>query len=212
MPVELISSGPVHAAGSLLLAHGAGVDASFPFMEFIANGLSDRDWRVHSFDFPYMVKRRLKGRTSPPDRPDVLLGAFRDAIDQLNPEQPLVIGGKSMGGRIASLLLDELHDISAVAAGVCLGYPFHPLGKPAQLRTQHLVEMTAPCLIVQGERDAMGRVEEVSGYGLSSAVRLQWIPDGDHSFTPRKRSGRSEEQNLELVIDHVHQFLQSVCC
>ena len=96
-------------------------------MEFIANGLSDRDWRVHRFDFPYMVKRRLKGRTSPPDRPDVLVGAFRDAIDQLNPVQPLVIGGKSMGGRIASLLLNELHVISAVAAGVCLGYPFHPL-------------------------------------------------------------------------------------
>ena len=212
MPVEFISSGPVHAAGSLLLAHGAGVDAASPFMEAIANGLSARDWRVHRFDFPYMIKRRLTGRTSPPDRPDVLLGAFRDAVDQLNPVQPLVIGGKSMGGRIASLLLDELHDISAVAAGVCLGYPFHPLGKPAQLRTQHLVEMTAPCLIVQGERDAMGRVEEVPGYGLSSAVRLQWIPDGDHSFTPRKRSGRTEEQNLDLVIDHVHQFLHSVCC
>ena len=212
MPVEFISSGPVHAAGSLLLAHGAGVDASSPFMEAIANGLSDRGWRVHRFDFPYMVKRRLTGRTSPPDRANVLLGAFRDAIDQLNPAQPLVIGGKSMGGRIASLLLDEFHETSAVAAGVCLGYPFHPLGKPAQLRTQHLVEMTAPCLIVQGERDAMGRVEEVSGYGLSSAVRLQWIPDGDHSFVPRKRSGRTEEQNLELVIDHVHQFLHSVCC
>ena len=105
-----------------------------------------------------------------------------------------------------------MHDISAVAAGICLGYPFHPLGKPAQLRTQHLVEMTAPCLIVQGERDAMGRVEEVHGYGLSSAVRLQWIPDGDHSFTPRKRSGGTEEQNMDLVIDHVHEFLHSVCC
>ena len=72
--------------------------------------------------------------------------------------------------------------------------------------------MTAPCLIVQGERNAMGRVEEVHGYGLSSAVRLQWIPDGDHSFTPRKRSGRTEEQSMDLVIDHVHEFLHSVCC
>ena len=211
MSVEFISSGPVHAAGSLLLAHGAGVDASSPFMEAIANDLSDRDWRVHRFDFPYMLKRRLTGRTSLPDRPDVF-ARFSDTIEQLNPVQPLVIGGKSMGGRIASLLLDELHDISAVAAGICLGYPFHPLGKPAQLRTQHLVEMTAPCLIVQGERDAMGRVEEVPGYGLSSAVSLQWIPDGDHSFTPRKRSGRTEEQNMDLVIDHVHEFLHSVCC
>ena len=83
-----------------------------------------------------------------------------------------------MGGRIASLLLNELHANSVVAAGVCLGYPFHPLGKPEVLRTQHLRGMTAPCLIVQGERDAMGQMNDVAGYDLSSAVRLRWIPDG----------------------------------
>ena len=212
MYVDLLSSGPVHAAGSLLLAHGAGVDFQSPFMQAMAYGLAQLNWRVHRFDFPYMARQRLTGQETLPDRPDVLLKAFRDAVDQLDQGRPLVIGGKSMGGRIASLLLDELHASSTVAAGVCLGYPFHPLGKPAQLRTQHLIDLSAPCLIVQGERDAMGRQDEVEGYSLSSAVTLQWIPDGDHSFSPLKRSGRTEEQNLSLAVQHVHAFLTSVCC
>ena len=212
MSIDLISSGPVHAAGSLLLAHGAGVDSQSPFMQAMADGLAKLNWRVHRFDFPYMARRRLTGQKTLPDRPDVLLKAFRDAVDQLDQGRPLVIGGKSMGGRIASLLLDELHDSSTVAAGVCLGYPFHPLGKPAQLRTHHLIDLSAPCLIVQGERDAMGRQDEVEVYSMSSAVTLQWIPDGDHSFSPRKRSGRTEEQNLGLAVQHVHSFLASVCC
>ena len=212
MSVDLISSGPVHAAGSLLLAHGAGVDSQSPFMQAMADGLAKLNWRVHLFDFPYMARRRLTGQKTLPDRPDVLLKAFKEAVDQLDQGHPLVIGGKSMGGRIASLLLDELHDSSTVAAGVFLGYPFHPLGKPAQLRTQHLIDLSAPCLIVQGERDAMGRQDEVEVYSMSSAVTLQWIPDGDHSFSPRKRSGRTEEQNLCLAVQHVHSFLASACC
>ena len=210
MPVELISCGPANAVGSVLLAHGAGADACSPFMQAITDGLVAHDWRVHRFNFPYMVRRQSTGRASPPDRPEVLQRAFREAVDQLDHERPLVIGGKSMGGRIASLLLNELHANSVVAAGVCLGYPFHPLGKPEVLRTQHLRDMTAPCLIVQGERDAMGKMNDVAGYDLSSAVRLRWIPDGDHSFSPRKRSGRTEEENLNLAIRNLIQFLDSV--
>ncbi|QNI51381.1 dienelactone hydrolase family protein [Synechococcus sp. RS9915] len=181
-------------------------------MQAMADGLAKLNWRVHRFDFPYMARRRLTGQKTLPDRPDVLPKAFKEAVDELDQRHPLVIGGKSMGGRIASLLLDELHDSSTVAAGVCLGYPFHPLGKPAQLRTQHLIDLSAPCLIVQGERDGMGRKDEVEVYPLSSAVTLQWIPDGDHSFSPRKRSGRTQEQNLGLAVQHVHSFLAWVCC
>ena len=212
MSIDLISSGPVHAAGSLLLAHGAGVDSQSPFMQTMADGLVQLNWRVHRFDFPYMARRRLTGQKTLPDRPDVLLKAFKEAVDQVDQGRPLVIGGKLMGGRIASLLLDEQHASSTVAAGVCLGYPFHPLGKPAQLRTQHLIDLRAPCLIVQGERDAMGSQDEVEGYSLSSSVTLQWIPDGDHSFSPRKRSGRTDQENMSLAIQRVHSFLASVCC
>ena len=212
MPVDLISTGPVHATGSLLLAHGAGVDSQSPFMQAMADGLAQLNWRVHRFDFPYMVNRRLTGQKSLPNRPEVLLKAFKDAVDQVDQDRPLVIGGKSMGGRIASLLLDELHANSTVAACICLGYPFHPLGKPAQLRTQHLIDLSAPCLIVQGERDAMGRQDEVEGYALGAAVAWQWSRDGDHSCSPRKRSGRTEEQDLSLAVQHVHAFLASVYC
>ena len=129
---------------------------------------------------------------------------LKEAVDQMDHERPLVIGGKSMGGRIASLLLNELHANSVVASGVCLGCPFHPLGKPEVLRTQHLRDMTAPCLIVQGERDAMGQMNDVAGYNLRSAVGLRWIQDGDHSFNPRKRSDRTEDENLSLAIKHVN--------
>ena len=97
MPVELISTGPANAAGSLLLAHGAGVDAHSPFMQAVADGLVVHDWRVHRLNFSYMPRRKLTGRAAPPDRPEVLQRAFRESIDQLDQERPLVIGGKSMG-------------------------------------------------------------------------------------------------------------------
>ena len=83
MLVDLISTGPVHAAGSLLLAHGAGVDSQSPFMQAMADGLAQLNWRVHCFDFPYMVNRRLTGQKSLPNRPEVLLKAFKDAVTRL---------------------------------------------------------------------------------------------------------------------------------
>lgn len=105
---------------------------------------------------------------------------------------PIYIGGKSMGGRMASLVADEL----GVAGLICLGYPFHPPGKPDKLRTAHLAGLQTPTLICQGERDTFGQRAEVAGYDLSSAINFEWLPDGDHSFKPRKRSGFTEADNL----------------
>src|SRR5262249_24203016 len=97
--------------------------------------------------------------------------------------------GKSMGGRIASLIADE-----AVSQGlVCLGYPFHPPGRPQNLRVEHLRHLRTPALIVQGTRDSLGSREEAGGYELSPRIRIAWIDDGDHSFKPTKRSGRTLE-------------------
>ena len=96
----------------------------------------------------------------------------------------LLIGGKSLGGRIASLVADE----TEVAGLVCLGYPFHPTGKPEQLRIEHLKSIHTTTLIVQGERDPFGNRQEVAGYKLSKHIRVHWLPDGDHSFKPRKAS------------------------
>jgi predicted alpha/beta-hydrolase family hydrolase len=125
-------------------------------------------------------------------------------LDLVGPAAEVVIGGKSMGGRIASMIADE-----AGAAGViCLGYPFHPPGKPERLRTTHLESMKTSTLIIQGTRDRFGTEEEVAGYSLSPSIELAWMEDGDHSFKPRKKSGRTPEQNLDAAADAVVGFIQ----
>jgi predicted alpha/beta-hydrolase family hydrolase len=93
---------------------------------------------------------------------------------------------------------------------VCLGYPFHPTGKPDRLRVEHLESLKTPTLILQGERDPFGSREEVAGYKLSSGVRVAWVEDGDHSFTPRKTSGRTEQQNWEMALEEIEMFLEAL--
>jgi uncharacterized protein len=115
-------------------------------------------------------------------------------------------GGKSMGGRIASLIADEAN----VAGLVCLGYPFHPVGKPDQLRVKHLLTIKTPTLIVQGERDSFGSRDEVAAYNLPEGIRIHWLPDGDHSFKPRKKSGVTEDQNREAAIGEIGAFLDQL--
>ena len=181
-----------------------------PFMETIAASLADRGWRVVRFEFPYMQRLRSTGKKSPPDRADRLLSHFRNEVNEQAGQAPLFIGGKSMGGRVASLLADELFRSGQLRGCVCLGYPFHPLGKPDTRRIEHLQGMDAPVLIVQGERDAMGRREEVEGYPLARTVQLAWMPDGDHSLKPRQRSGRTEAMNLDLAAESVDQFLRKL--
>lgn len=203
---ELILDGPADAAWTLLLAHGAGQGSDAPFMQTIATGVAAAGMRVARFDFPYMRRARAEGRRRPPDRLPVLLQSMRDAIDALLAtgvtRERLLIGGKSMGGRVASLLADQRRP----AGLVCLGYPFHPPGKPERLRTAHLATLHTPTLICQGERDPFGRRDEVSGYALSPAIRLAWLPDGEHGFKPRKASGHSEADNLAKAVRLIMDF------
>jgi predicted alpha/beta-hydrolase family hydrolase len=123
------------------------------------------------------------------------------------PERPVFIGGKSMGGRVATLLVDGLAASAGVRGCLCLGYPFHPPGKPLQLRTEHLAALRTPTLILQGERDTFGRREEVGTYELSPQVQLRWIPSGDHSFKPTRSSGLSEAENWGAAVALSDQFL-----
>lgn len=197
--------GPDDAPLTLALAHGAGAPMDSPFMQAVAEGVAAKGYRVARFEFPYMAKRRDDGRKRPPDRADVLLAAWRDVVGRLGPER-LVIGGKSMGGRIASMIADG----AAVCGLVCLGYPFHPPGNPQNLRVEHLSTMRTPTLILQGERDPFGTPPEVSRYDLAPAIRVEWIADGDHSFKPRKSSGRTERQNRQDAIDRVAAFLATL--
>ena len=169
-------------------------------MDTFSKGLVERDIRVVRFEFPYMSLRRTTGKRRPPDREPILRETWLRVVESLDAEG-LVIGGKSMGGRIASLIADE----ADVAGLVCLGYPFHPSGKPDKLRTEHLNTIKTPTLIIQGERDALGNKDEVAGYELSKKITIHWLPDGDHSFKPRKASGRTLEENLvdaiEVIVD-----------
>ena len=108
-----------------------------------------------------------------------------------------------MGGRIATMVADD----AAVLGVVCLGYPFHPPGQPAKTRTRHLETLRTPTLIVQGTRDSFGLPEDVETYKLSRAIRIEWLDDGDHSFKPRVRSGRTEADNVRAAIDLVVDFI-----
>jgi hypothetical protein len=186
---------------TVVLAHGAGAPMDSPFLEHVAAGLAARGLRVVRFEFPYMHARRAD-RRPPPDRELVLLDRWRAVLAELGGRPP-VIGGKSLGGRMASLLADEV----GARGLVCLGYPFHPPGKPQRLRVAHLESLRTPTLVVQGTRDALGSREEVASYRLSRSIRVHWVGDGDHSLKPRARSGRSERQNLDEAVDAVAQFV-----
>jgi predicted alpha/beta-hydrolase family hydrolase len=190
---------------TLILAHGAGAPMDSPFMNTMARGLAEQGLRVARFEFPYMRSRRKEGRSRPPDREPVLLQAWRDAVEELGGGNRVIIGGKSMGGRMASLVADEI----GVRGLVCLGYPFHPPGKPETLRVKHLEPLRTPALFVQGTRDALGSREEVEGYTLSPAIRLVWLEDGDHSFKPRVSSGHTEKGHLAAAMEAVAGFVKA---
>ena len=202
---SVIVDGPKGAAKTFLFAHGAGAPMDSAFMNRVAKGVAESGVRVVRFEFPYMRRRRESGKRGAPDPPQILMQSFRDAIDQLGGGKRVVIGGKSMGGRIASMVADD----AAVLGLVCLGYPFHPPGKPDKTRTAHLENLRTPMLILQGTRDAFGSPVDVARYRLSPAIRIEWIEDGDHSFKPRARSGRSEADNLREAIRMVTDFLAS---
>ena len=209
MAPDMLFDGPEEGSPTgltIVLAHGAGAPMDSPFMTAVARGLAAGGLRVARFELPYMRRRRETGERRPPDREPVLREAWHAAIAALGGGGRLVIGGKSLGGRMASLIADE----AGVRGLVCLGYPFHPPGNPGRLRTAHLAGLRTPALIVQGTRDALGTREEVEGYDLSPAIRIVWMEDGDHSFKPRAASGRTERQNLEAAVAAVLGFVESL--
>ncbi len=192
---------------TLLLAHGAGAGMDSPFMEQLAEALARRDIRTLRFDFPYMARARAEGRRRPPNPAPVLLEHWRAmvAIWRAAESGPLWLAGKSMGGRMASLLADDL----GATGLVCLGYPFHPAGKPERLRTEHLATLATPTLIVQGERDPLGTRAEVAGYALAPTLEVQWIATADHDLKPLKSSGLSQTQALVETAAWVAAFVRS---
>ena len=194
--MDFLFDGPAKAKRSILLAHGAGAAMDSPAMNAIAKSLAEVGFRIARFEFEYMASRRTSSGRKPPPRAEKLCPEYVAAIAALKARGPLIIGGKSMGGRVASMIADEHH-----AAGLlCLGYPFHPVDKPTQLRTAHLADLETSTLIVQGTRDPFGTREEVTGYQLSKAIEILWLEDGDHDLRPRKAvSGFSMADHLKTM-------------
>jgi hypothetical protein len=192
---ELVTYETASPSAALVLAHGAGAGQSSPFMTNFARGMAARGIATLTFDFPYMAARRKV-----PDPAPVLEACWLGAIEatrQLMPKLPVFIGGKSMGGRIASQVAAGPHP--PIAGLVFLGYPLHPPGKPAQRRDAHLPRVAEPMLFVQGSRDAFGTAEEIRGLlpRLTRAA-LHEVAGGDHSLKPGSR--RIDPQNVMAAV------------
>lgn len=192
----------------LLLAHGAGAAMDSDFMEKIAAAIAQRGVEVVRFEFPYMAKRRINGKRRPPDRKDVLLDCWEKIIHHYGNESlPLFIGGKSMGGRMASILA-EGSAAKTCSGVVCLGYPFHPAGKPEKLRVEHLFSSKMPILIIQGERDPMGGRDEVAGYGLAEPVTICWLAAANHDLKPLRSSGYTHQRHIDQAAETAVAFMR----
>jgi uncharacterized protein len=202
---NIIFNGPKNSPFLVALAHGAGAPMDTHFMTFFAEGLARQGTRVARFEFPYMLEQRRSGKKRPPNTVRLLLYTWHQVIAELGAEN-LIIGGKSMGGRIASMVADE----AGIKGLVCLGYPFHPHGRPDKLRIDHLQKLKTPSLFLQGDRDNFGNKDEIGGYIVSHNISLHWLEDGDHSFKPRKKSGRTEQQNLNEALDAFICFIGSL--
>jgi hypothetical protein len=207
---DLLTNGPADSPDSIVLAHGAGRGMDSPFMTAFAEGLAEAGLFVARFEFPYMAQSRRDGKRRPPNAAGLLMQTWRQVIDTMGGPHGLVIGGKSMGGRMASLVARELEQEGTPVAGVaCLGYPFHPPGKPETLRLDHLRAMHTPTLIVQGTRDPFGGADEVANYDLPDSVRIHWTPDGDHHLTPRKSSGYTTDHLWQDAVADVAAFVRA---
>ncbi len=208
--MDLLVTGPSDAP-TLVLAHGAGAPMDSAWMNDVAGLLAERGIRVVRFEFPYMAARRT-GARKPPPRADLSIDDYLAVLDEVDAAgHPLLIGGKSYGGRVASLAADALTVEGRIDGLVCLGYPFHPPEKPDAVRTAHLEHLATRTLICQGTRDQFGARDEVAEYALSPAITVHWLEDGDHDLRPRTAvSGRTFKQNLAETADAVAAFARAL--
>lgn len=204
MSPPFLFDGPDDAPVTVLLAHGSGAPMDSPAMNAATAALATEGLRVARFEFSYMAARRIDGNRKPPPKAETLNPEFCAAVAALGAKGPLVIGGKSMGGRVASMVADALYGDGKIAGLLCLGYPFHPPEKPTQLRTKHLMDLKTPALICQGTRDPFGTKDEVPGYGLPKRIQILWLEDGDHDLKPRKSiSGFTAADHLAAMASTV---------
>lgn len=200
---------------TLILAHGAGAPADSEFMKWLSGALAAEGIATVRFEFPYMTRRREDGRKRPPDRQPVLLSYFREVIQQTAVRRGgrVFVGGKSMGGRMASLLAAE-SDLADILEGcICFGYPFHPPGKTERWRVEHFDSFCTPVMIIQGTRDPFGKREEVERCeSVSGAGRqIYWLEGGNHDFKPLARQAETQNQLIEQAAKVAAAFMGDLC-
>ncbi|WP_010138657.1 alpha/beta family hydrolase [Oceanicola sp. S124] len=195
--MDFLLTGDAPGRTTVLLAHGAGAAMDTPWMNTVAEGLAGQGLRVARFEFSYMAARRTGGSKRPPGKAETYIPEYLSAVEALACEGPLIIGGKSMGGRVASLIAQDLHEARRIAGLLCLGFPFHAPGKTGTERAAHLRAIPCPTLICQGSRDPFGGQEDIAEAPLAPAVTLHWFEDGDHDLKPRRRvTGKGLEDHL----------------
>lgn len=194
------------ARAQFIFAHGAGAGSDSAFMQNMATLISQHQIDVALFDFQYMQIAKQTNKRRPPDRAPKLLAYFAEVLAHRQPDLPVFIGGKSMGSRMASMLCTQ-EDAEEVAGVVAFGYPFHPPGKPDKLRIDHFIDMPCPFLVLQGERDTFGNQQELAELEMNNPPEISWLKDGDHSLKPRKKSGLTEDDNLQHAANLAAQFI-----
>lgn len=212
-PPQLLHDDAEAASARLILAHGAGAPMDHAWMNAMTAHLVAQGISVTRFEFPFMAARRTSGKRAPAPRAETLIEAYGAAIAATRRKRAgerLFIGGKSLGGRVASLIADQAFAAGDIVGLVCLGYPFHPPKKPESLRTAHLERLDCPALIIQGTRDPLGTREEVEGYRLDSRIEIRWLEDGDHDLKPRKSSGETFEGHLDRAAEAIAAFTEAV--
>ncbi len=204
--IKFLFDGPEDAAVTVVLAHGAGVPMDAPFMNSFAKGIAKGGFRVARFEFPYMQRQRAEGKRFPPSPAPILVERYLAVVGALGGGSRLVIGGKSLGGRIATLIANQVE-----AKGViCLGYPFHPPEKPENVRIEYLKNITAPTLILQGGEDPFGLPDEVAEYGLPENVKVTWLEGGDHHLAMADGSDADNEQNWAEGAEAIAEFAKTL--
>ena len=204
--IEWFKSTEQPAIAQFIFAHGAGAGSDSDFMQHMAKLISEQGVDVGLFDFEYMQIAKQTNKRRPPERAPKLLTYYEQILTQAQPNLPLFIGGKSMGGRMASMLACMTKQ--PVKGVIAFGYPFHPPGKPEKLRTDHFVDIVCPFLVLQGERDTFGTRKELLTMEMPKQPLLTWLADGDHSLKPRKKSGVTELQNRETAALSAVEFIK----
>ena len=203
---NLIINKPKNEIATFIFAHGAGAPMDSEWMENVSLKLTNLGLKVIRFEFPYMQERRDTGKKRPPNTKKVLLQTWNEVVELIRKDENVFIGGKSMGGRMASLICDEVKPKGLI----CLGFPFHAPGKEPKDRIEHLKNLKTPTLICQGTRDSMGSIEDVQNYQLSKKIKFHWLEDGDHGLKPRKASGLELQDNLNSACEAIKYFIQTI--